>query len=135
MVFCEAALDKEMGGKGQAALQNMLMGLEPAPDGKFFLAKECAKYQKQKPTATEALATLEYMFVLQQAGKSAQVSSAFFTHCPFKEMIDPVQSTYCTRLISLVPSRRTSTTTTSSASGRRGTCSGRTTSSRRRKPE
>eukprot|EP01050_Picozoa_sp_SAG11_P019997 SAG11_NODE_3282_length_2553_cov_1.743684_4_plen_99_part_00 len=39
-------------------------------EGKLFLQKEAAKYAKQAPEAVEALQTLEYMFVLQQAGKS-----------------------------------------------------------------
>ena len=70
--FCDAALDKEAGDKGMLALQTMLIGLEPSPEGKQFLKRECAKYNKQCPEAGEALQTLEYMYVLQQAGKSAQ---------------------------------------------------------------
>eukprot|EP01052_Picozoa_sp_SAG31_P013749 SAG31_NODE_835_length_11646_cov_11.142201_9_plen_216_part_00 len=70
--FCSAALDKEAGEKGMEALQTMLMGLEPSSEGKGFLRREAAKYSKQCPEAVEALQTLEYMYTLQQAGKSAQ---------------------------------------------------------------
>jgi len=63
---------EEADAKKQAmeALQMMLMGQEPNVEGTAFLRSKAAKYMEKAPEAMEALNTLEYIFVLQQAGKS-----------------------------------------------------------------
>lgn len=66
-----AADDKEQVDAALESLELMLMGQEPTVAGKAFLRKRAAKFVNKAPEATEALNTLEYMFVLQQLGKDA----------------------------------------------------------------
>ena len=62
--------DEDLKKQAMSALQIMLMGQEPNVEGVAFLRSKAAKYMEKAPEGMEALNTLEYIFVLQQAGKS-----------------------------------------------------------------
>eukprot|EP01048_Picozoa_sp_COSAG05_P009420 COSAG05_NODE_773_length_7441_cov_3.657042_2_plen_1076_part_00 len=67
---CDTAADENEKDNAYDALQSMLMGQEPNVEGKTFLRNRATKYIEKMPQATEAIDTMEFIFVLQQAGKS-----------------------------------------------------------------
>ena len=65
-----SAPDPEESREAVWALQLMLMGQEPSHSGLTFLRAKANKYKEKVPEAIEALNTMEYIFVMQQAGKA-----------------------------------------------------------------
>jgi Ca2+-binding EF-hand superfamily protein len=63
--------------KAMDALQAMLCGLEPNVEGKTFLLNKASKFQEKAPEGIEALTTLDYIYVLLQAGKSTAAMDGF----------------------------------------------------------
>ena len=88
----QSAPDKEQVHIALASLELMLMGQEPTVAGKAFLRKRAAKFVTKAPEATEALNTLEHIFVLQQLGKDA---AEMGTTCPTSTLCEVLFCTAC----------------------------------------
>ena len=75
--LCETGVDENEKERAMGALQTMLMGQEPNVEGKTFLRNKASKYAEKMPKATEALDTMDYVYTLQQAGKSVADARGF----------------------------------------------------------